>query len=179
MYSKKLQLHIEFLAAELQASGQCMDHGVCLWSVVRKGWTLQEKWMFLQDASGCFLHGTSQLNQGFESWWGILRLCIQFWISLFYELLIRLCFTNFFQVGIISKQMFGIVLIFSYAILQKLYIACTTFYRETAFLGWSLIDVNPTAFNAVWDVSRTYICILWMRQFRMEIVKSVLRWIKR
>ena len=72
-----------------------------------------------------------------------------------------------------------IFLIFSYAILQKMYIACTRFYRETAFLGWSLIDANPTAYNAVWDVSRTYICILWMKQFRMEIVKSVLRWIKR
>ena len=98
----------------------------------------------------------------------------------FYEKdLIRLCFTNLFQVGIILKHMFGLFLIFSYAILQKLYIACTKFYRETAFLGWSLIDVNPTAYNAVWDVSRTYICILWMRQFRMETVKSVLRWIKR
>ena len=130
----------------------------------------------------------SQLNQGFESWWGIFRLCIQFWISLFYELpflwqfyekdLIRLCFTNLFQVGIILKHMFGIFLIFSYATLQKLYIGCTKFYRETAFLCWSLIDVNPTAFNAVWDVSRTCICTLWIRQFRMEIVKSVLRWIK-
>ena len=171
-----------------------MDYGVSLWSVVRKGWALQENWIFLQDASGCILHGTSQLNQGFESWWGIYPSSVYsildftfLWIQRklpflwqFYEKdLIRLCFTNSFQVGIILKHMFGIFLIFSYAILQKLYIACTTFYRETAFLGWSLIDVNPTAYNAVWDVSRTYICILWMKQFRMEIVKSVLRWIKR
>ena len=56
-------------------------------------------------------------------------------VEIYEKDLIRLCFTNLFQVGIILKHMFGIFLIFSYATLQKLYIACTKSYRETAFLG--------------------------------------------
>ena len=93
--------------------------------------------VFRQDAPACFLYGSSQLNQRIESWWGILRRqCIQFWMSLFHELrdngqfsgtfyekdLIRLCFTDLIQVGIILRYMLGICLKSSYATTQKLYI---------------------------------------------------------
>ena len=44
------------------------------------------KWIFLQNASECLFYGTSQLNERIQFWWGILRLFIRFWISLFYEL---------------------------------------------------------------------------------------------
>ena len=89
--------------------------------------------------------------------------------------LIRLYFTDRIQVGVILTHMLNICSTSSYATKQKKICHVQNFIRKLHF--W--IDVKATVFNAVRGVSRTNIFILWMRQFRMEIVKSVLRRIKR